>query len=97
MRRRICRRILGVVLPVATGMLALSAPAQAATGLLVVNGVPHDNPQRGCYPVTSPVSLQNHTGSPVLVHAAANCQGPVTAEVDPGQSVRTFGASYFVF
>ena len=33
----------------------------------------------------------------VLVHAAANCQGPVTAEVEPGQSARTFGASYFVF
>ncbi|MGP9022866.1 hypothetical protein ACT1U9_31245 [Streptomyces sp. BR1] len=91
------RRIAGVGMLAAAGVLALAVPAQAATGILVVNGVPHQNPQRGCYATSSPVSLQNYTNSVVLVHAAANCQGPVTAEVDPGQSANTFGASYFVF
>ncbi|MFF7359108.1 MULTISPECIES: hypothetical protein [Streptomyces] len=81
----------------AAAMVALAVPAQAATGLLVVNGVPHQNPPRGCYATSSPVSIQNYTYAPVLVHAASNCQGPVTAEVDPGQSANTFGASYFVF
>ncbi|MFF4183737.1 hypothetical protein ACFYZ9_11155 [Streptomyces sp. NPDC001691] len=93
MRRRIAA--LGTL--VAAGVLALAVPAQAATGFLVVNGVLHENPGRGCYATSSPVSVQNHTNSVVLVHAAANCQGPVTAEVDPGQSATTFGASYFVF
>ncbi|MEU5432039.1 hypothetical protein AB0G73_01530 [Streptomyces sp. NPDC020719] len=91
------RRIAGVGMLAAAGVLALAVPAQAATGFLVVNGVPHQNPQRGCYATSSPVSLQNYTNSIVLVHAAGNCQGPVTAEVDPGQSATTFGASYFVF
>ncbi|MFD8084550.1 hypothetical protein ACFV4F_22950 [Kitasatospora sp. NPDC059722] len=91
------RRLVGAVVLAAAGALALAVPAEAATGLLVVNGVPHQNPQRGCYATWSPISIQNHTTSIVLVHAAANCQGPVTAEVDPGQSATTFGASYFVF
>ncbi|MFB7911939.1 hypothetical protein ACFC1T_36450 [Kitasatospora sp. NPDC056076] len=90
------RRFFALVLLASAGMLALAVPAQAATGLLVVNGVPHENPQRGCYPATSPVLVDNLTNSTVLVHAAANCQGPVTAQVNPEQSVETFGASYFV-
>ncbi|MFJ2866954.1 hypothetical protein [Kitasatospora sp. NPDC087314] len=91
------RRIAALGMLAATGVIALAVPAQAATGLLVVNGVPHENPARGCYATSSPVSVQNHTNSMVLVHAAANCQGPVTAEVEPGRSTTTFGASYFVF
>ncbi|MFI9366236.1 hypothetical protein ACIG5E_35060 [Kitasatospora sp. NPDC053057] len=91
------RQIIGAVMLAAAGTFALAVPAEAATGLLVVNGVPHENPQRGCHPTSSPVSIQNHTNTMVLVHAAANCQGPVTAEVNPGQAATTFGASYFVF
>ncbi|WP_438295713.1 hypothetical protein [Streptomyces sp. HUAS TT7] len=91
------RHIAAIGMLATTAVLVLAVPAQAATGLLVVNGVPHRNPARGCYATSSPVSVQNHTNSMVLVHAAANCQGPVTAEVDPGQSATTFGASYFVF
>ena len=91
------RQIIGAFMLAAAGTFALAAPAGAARGLLVVNGVPRHNPPRGCYPVSSPVTIHNHTNTMVLVHAAANCQGPVTAEVEPGQSARTFGASYFVF
>ncbi|MFH8384504.1 hypothetical protein ACH4E7_26780 [Kitasatospora sp. NPDC018058] len=91
------RRVAAVGLLATASVFALAVPAQAATGVLIVNGVPHENPQRGCYATSSPVSLQNRTHSMVLVHAAANCQGPVTAEVDPGHSASTFGASYFVF
>ncbi|MFJ4188769.1 hypothetical protein [Kitasatospora sp. NPDC089509] len=92
------RRIFAPFLLAAAGLFAVAVPAQAATGVLVVNGVPHENPQRGCYPVpSSPVSVENFTTSVVLVHSAANCQGPVTAQVEPGQSVKAFGGSYFVF
>ncbi|MFD5462917.1 hypothetical protein ACFWIQ_08810 [Kitasatospora sp. NPDC127059] len=90
------RRISGAVLLAAAGMLALAVPAQAATGLLVVNGVPHQHPARGCYPASSPILIENFTDSTVLVHAAANCQGPVTAQVAPRESAEAFGASYFV-
>lgn len=78
-------------------VLVCTSPAQAATGLLVVNGVAQENPGRGCYPASSPVSVKNFTDSTVLVHAAADCQGPVTAEVGPDQSVTAFGGSYYVF
>ncbi|MFJ9446162.1 hypothetical protein ACIRRH_30520 [Kitasatospora sp. NPDC101235] len=90
------RRIAGVGMLAVAGVLALAVPAQAATGVLVVNGVPKENPQRGCYATSSPVSILNLTDSTVLVHSAANCQGPVTAEVDPGTFARAIGASYFV-
>lgn len=91
------RRFVGAGLLAAAGVLALAVPAQAATGALVVNGQAQENPRRGCYATPSPrVFVENFTDSPVLVHAAANCQGPVTAEVDPGQTVQTSGASYFV-
>ncbi|MER7849788.1 hypothetical protein ABTZ03_38295 [Kitasatospora sp. NPDC096077] len=90
------RRIFATFLLAAAGLFALAVPAQAASGVLVVNGVPYEDPQRGCYPATSPVSVENFTDSTVLVHAAADCQGPVTAEVEPGQSAGTFGGSYFV-
>ncbi|MFE3504979.1 hypothetical protein [Kitasatospora sp. NPDC059160] len=90
------RRFFALVLLASAGMLALAVPAQAATGLLLVNGVPHENPQRGCYPATSPVHVANRTNTTVLVHSAANCRGPVTAQVEPGQSAEALGASYFV-
>ncbi|MFF0297679.1 hypothetical protein ACFYS8_01620 [Kitasatospora sp. NPDC004615] len=90
------RRLTGIGLLAVTGVLALAVPAQAATGTLIVNGVAHHNPARGCYSTTSPVTITNFTDSAVLVHAAANCQGPVTAEVDPGMSKHAVGTSYFV-
>ncbi|MBV2156461.1 hypothetical protein [Kitasatospora sp. SUK 42] len=90
------RRLTGVGLLAVAGVLALAVPAQAATGSLVVNGVLHENPPRGCYATSSPVFIENFTDSTVLVHAAANCQGPVTAEVGPDSFKQTFGASYFV-
>ncbi|MFJ7248872.1 hypothetical protein ACIQWA_31140 [Kitasatospora sp. NPDC098652] len=90
------RRFFALVLLASAGTLALAVPAQAAIGLLVVNGVPHENPQRGCYPATSPVAVENLTSSTVLVHSAADCRGPVTLEVGPGESATASGASYFV-
>ncbi|MBO1414881.1 hypothetical protein [Streptomyces sp. FH025] len=90
------RRLTGIGLLAVVGVLALAVPAQAATGFLVVNGVLHQNPPRGCYATSSPVFIENFTDSTVLVHSAANCQGPVTAEIPPDTSQRTFGGSYFV-
>ncbi|MFE2721579.1 hypothetical protein [Kitasatospora sp. NPDC059327] len=90
------RRIAVVGMLAATGVLALAVPAQAATGVLVVNGVTHQNPARGCYPSLSPVLVENLTDATVLVHSAANCQGPVTREIAPGMTAATVGFSYFV-
>ncbi|MFD8708191.1 hypothetical protein ACFV1W_37380 [Kitasatospora sp. NPDC059648] len=91
------RQITGALMPAAAGTFALAAPAEAAAGVLAVNGVPHGNPQRGCYPTSSPVLVHNRTDTTVLVHAEATCQGPVTAQVEPGQCARTLGAGYVVF
>lgn len=79
-------------------LLAVSLPASAyaATGWLIVNGVPHRNPQRGCYGASSPIAVDNFTNATVLVHAASDCQGPVTAAIGPSEIDTAFGNSYFV-
>ncbi|MFJ7905945.1 hypothetical protein [Kitasatospora sp. NPDC096204] len=90
------RRIAAVGMLAAAGVLALAVPAQAATGVLVVNGVAHQNPARGCYPTVSPVVVQNLTDSTVDVYSAANCQGALTREIAAGMTAATVGFSYFV-
>ncbi|MFD5437759.1 hypothetical protein ACFWJ4_37110 [Kitasatospora sp. NPDC127067] len=90
------RRIAAVGMLAAAGVLASAVPAQAATGVLVVNGVAHRNPARGCYPTLSPVLVQNLTDARVDVYSAANCQGSLTREIAAGMSAATVGFSYFV-
>ncbi|RGD62315.1 hypothetical protein DR950_35280 [Kitasatospora xanthocidica] len=90
------RRIAAVGMLAAAGVLALAVPAQAATGVLVVNGVTHQNPARGCYPTVSPVVVENLTNVTVDVYSAPNCQGAVTREVAAGMTAATVGFSYFV-
>lgn len=90
------RRIAAVGMLAAAGVLALAVPAQAATGVLVVDGVAHQNPARGCYPTLSPVVVQNLTDATVDVYSAANCQGALTREIAAGMSAATVGFSYFV-
>ncbi|MER7705076.1 hypothetical protein ABTX81_19545 [Kitasatospora sp. NPDC097605] len=92
MRRRIA--VVGMLAVV--GVLASAVPAQAATGVLVVNGVARQNPARGCYPTLSPVIVQNLTDATVDVYSAANCQGTLTRVIAPGMSAATVGFSYFV-
>ncbi|MGW7447045.1 hypothetical protein [Kitasatospora sp. NPDC054795] len=90
------RRIAAVGMLAAAGVLAFAVPAQAATGVLVVNGAAHQNPARGCYPTLSPVLVQNLTDTRVDVYSAANCQGSLTREIAAGMSAATVGFSYFV-
>ncbi|MFD4657710.1 hypothetical protein ACFWP2_19010 [Kitasatospora sp. NPDC058444] len=91
------RRIAAVGMLAAAGVLASAVPAQAATGVLVVNGVGHQNPARGCYPTgLSPVVVENLTDARVDVYSAANCQGTVTRQIAAGMSAATVGFSYFV-
>ncbi|KDN82134.1 hypothetical protein [Kitasatospora cheerisanensis] len=90
------RRIAAVGLLAATGVLALAVPAQAATGVLVVDGVAQHNPARGCYPTVSPVVVENLTDATVDVYSAPNCQGTLMRSVAPGMSAATLGFSYFV-
>ncbi|MET8704511.1 hypothetical protein ACFVUH_12625 [Kitasatospora sp. NPDC058032] len=92
MRRRIA--VAGML--AAAGALALAVPAQAATGVLVVNGVAQQNPASGCYPTLSPVIVENLTNATVDVYSAPNCRGVVTREVAPGMSAATVGFSYLV-
>ncbi|MFE7189275.1 GNAT family N-acetyltransferase [Kitasatospora sp. NPDC057595] len=92
MRRRIA--VAGML--AAAGALALAVPAQAATGVLVVNGVAQQNPASGCYPTLSPVIIENLTNATVDVYSAPNCRGVVTREVAAGMSAATVGFSYLV-
>ncbi|MFE2111133.1 hypothetical protein ACFXAF_35445 [Kitasatospora sp. NPDC059463] len=80
----------------AAGALALAVPAQAATGVLVVNGLPQKDPASGCYPTISPVIVENLTDATVDVYSAPNCGGVVTRSVAAGMSAATLGFSYFV-
>ncbi|MFF7454502.1 hypothetical protein [Kitasatospora sp. NPDC008115] len=90
------RRIAAVGMLAVVGVLVSAVPAQAATGVLMVNGVARQNPARGCYPTLSPVIVQNLTDSTVDVYSAANCQGVLTRVIAPGMSAATVGFSYFV-
>ncbi|MFD7645773.1 hypothetical protein ACFV4P_34595 [Kitasatospora sp. NPDC059795] len=90
------RRIAAVGMLTAAGMLALAVPAQAATGLLLVNGVVKHNPAKGCYPTGSPVLIENLTDARVDVYSLANCQGTLERQVAPGMTAVTVGLSYFV-
>ena len=66
--------------------LALTQSAQAAEGLLVVNGVPHHNPS-GCIEGRAPrLDIRNHTNQYAFVFTAPGCHGHPDSAVPPGAS-----------
>ncbi|BCM70313.1 MULTISPECIES: hypothetical protein [Streptomyces] len=81
------RRIGTALAALAAALLVLAAPgpALAAEGILVINGVEHDNP-RGCFGIPQPSFVVNDTDTPVLVHAGPDCRGPFVDVVEPGRA-----------
>ncbi|BCM66745.1 MULTISPECIES: hypothetical protein [Streptomyces] len=70
-----------------------TAGAGAATGVLVVNGVPHVNPH-GCYPAGGfLVSLVNNTDRTAYVYPTPGCAGQYEGWVQPGGRAQMNGAS----
>ncbi|MFD5271535.1 hypothetical protein [Streptomyces sp. NPDC058335] len=72
-------------------LLAVAVPtsAHAAEGVLIVNGVAHENPS-GCFPVDwFPSSVTNHTDAIAEVHSGPGCGGAVEWLVYPGETYYT--------
>ncbi|MFD8142451.1 hypothetical protein [Streptomyces sp. NPDC059708] len=84
----------------AAALLALAAPAgtaQAATGVLVIDGTEHEDPQ-GCYRLGdfAPPRVANHTDETVWVWSGPDCDGRVTQGIHPGESAIGRGRSVYI-
>ncbi|WP_438295332.1 hypothetical protein [Streptomyces sp. HUAS TT7] len=84
----------------AAAALALAAPntAYAAAGVLVIDGVAHEDPS-GCYPLGdfAPPMVSNYTDAIVEVHSGPDCTGQVTWLIYPGETYHPNGSrSVFV-
>ncbi|MGW1893371.1 hypothetical protein ACWCP6_24455 [Streptomyces sp. NPDC002004] len=83
-------RRIGTVLGVcaAAAALALAAPgsANAAWGVLIIDGAAHLNP-RGCFPLGdfAPPVVINETASVAEVWTGPNCTGQVEWLIHPGE------------
>ncbi|WP_424212580.1 hypothetical protein ACN20G_11055 [Streptomyces sp. BI20] len=77
--------LLGTLAATAVLALGLTAPAQAATGELHVNGVVFSEPS-GCIPAAGPKLIRNNTDNPVLVTNGPWCTGLPLAVVAPGET-----------
>ncbi|MEV7615533.1 hypothetical protein [Streptomyces sp. NPDC089799] len=92
-------RVLGAC--TAALVLAVAVPggtAQAANGLLIIDGVPHTDPS-GCHPLGDfvPSEVVNLTDEVAFVWSGPFCDGRVTGAVLPGQTVRPApGMSLFI-
>ncbi|MFC4562630.1 hypothetical protein ACFO4E_12260 [Nocardiopsis mangrovi] len=72
-----------------TTAIAVAGPtaAQAATGTLIVNGHPVENPS-GCYDARAwPMTVENRTDRTAVVHSGPGCLGDRVREVGPGAGV----------
>jgi hypothetical protein len=76
--------------------LALAHPAEAAQGTLILGDSTYTDPH-GCYNLTVPGPVTNHTNMPATIYPAPWCAGAVAGVVEPGQSgfVRA-GRSVFI-
>ncbi|MEU2059166.1 hypothetical protein [Streptomyces sp. NPDC013455] len=68
----------------------------AATGTLIVNGVPHTDPH-GCYPAGGfMVSVVNHTDRTAYIYPNGGCFGQYEGWVQPGGQAQMNGASVYI-
>ncbi|MFC4120566.1 hypothetical protein, partial [Nonomuraea zeae] len=66
---------LGAVAAAALLALSVPSPAQAANGVLIVNGQVHVDPS-GCYSSFRwPLVVENHTDEIALIFDSADCTG----------------------
>ncbi|MCX5196413.1 hypothetical protein OOK31_21355 [Streptomyces sp. NBC_00249] len=83
----------------AAAVLALAAPgtAQAAQGVLVIDGAANEDPS-GCYPLGdfAPSQVLNLTDGVAWVWSGPNCDGRVEHPVFPGQATVAHGRSVFI-
>ncbi|UED84880.1 hypothetical protein [Streptomyces profundus] len=78
--------------------VAGATSAQAAEGVLTIDGVERENPS-GCYPVSDApdyFTVANDTNVGARVHSGANCSGGLTNLVGPGSVQEIYGASVFI-
>ncbi|MGF6886746.1 hypothetical protein ABIA39_005235 [Nocardia sp. GAS34] len=78
--------------PILMGGLFLAAlaaaPAQAATGTVIINGNTYVDPS-GCLAfgnATVPQAIADNSSASLTVYTATNCTGPTTGTVPPGGS-----------
>ncbi|MEU9003204.1 hypothetical protein [Streptomyces sp. NPDC048551] len=83
----------------AAAVLALAAPgtAQAANGILIIDGAAHHNPS-GCYALGdfAPPRIANLTDEVASVWSGPLCDGRVTQLVGPGRTAIGLGRSAYV-
>ncbi|GHE00753.1 hypothetical protein GCM10010339_17370 [Streptomyces alanosinicus] len=79
-------------------MLTVPNSAYAATGVLVIDGVAHEDPS-GCFPLgdSAPPVVSNYTDAVAEVHSGPDCTGQVTWLIYPGETYHPNGSrSIFV-
>ena len=75
---------------------SLTHSADAAQGVLEVNGTAHPNPS-GCYEgKTRPLRIANHTNQFAFVFAGPGCEGRPVSAVPPGRSEVKEGMSVLI-
>lgn len=84
----------------AAGMIALAAPcsAQAATGVLLVNGVPYEDPS-GCHDVSTlqrPLVVDNGTDETAVVYSGPRCTGSARSVVLADDASTAYGSSIYI-
>lgn len=84
------------------GMALITAPADAATGTLILSTSPagqrivYNNPTAGCYSSTSAFNnVTNRTNVAVTVYQGTHCQGP-SLIIAPGTSPVPVGDRFSV-
>ncbi|MFF2193673.1 hypothetical protein [Streptomyces sp. NPDC058157] len=84
----------------AAALLALAGPAgtaQAATGVLVIDGTEHEDPS-GCYRLGdfAPPRVANHTDEVAFVWSGTDCDDQVVQQINPGRTAIGRGRSVFI-
>ncbi|WP_062208228.1 hypothetical protein [Streptomyces sp. NBRC 109706] len=89
---------LGTLAAAALLAVAGTTSAQAAQGVLTVNGVDHVNPS-GCIAVSGEAdyfTVANGTDTTARIHSGPDCSGGLTNVVGRGNIQEVYGASVFI-
>lgn len=95
--RRTAKAALGTLSAAAALTLAVQVPADAATGVLIIDGSAHLDPH-GCYPLGDFVAptVVNHTDTVVKVWSQYGCKGRAAGVISPGEATHPGGRSVSV-
>ncbi|MFE9933856.1 hypothetical protein [Streptomyces sp. NPDC005533] len=94
---RCTARLLGACAAAAVLALATPATAQAAQGILFIDGVPNRDPS-GCFPLGdfAPPEVSNHTDGTAWVWTGPHCDGRVVQAIFTGQATIAHGRSVYI-